>query len=67
MKRIEEEAQPAGRQNNGSMALRWAAAAFVETEKNYRRVMGYQNLWMLKAHLDENPEEKTMAKDKKLG
>jgi hypothetical protein len=24
------------------MALRWAAAAFVETEKNYRRIMGYQ-------------------------
>jgi len=25
---------------------------------------GYQNLWMLKAHLDEDPEEKTMAEDK---
>jgi putative transposase len=38
---------------NGSMALRWAAASFVETEKNYRRIMGYQDLWMLKAHLDD--------------
>ncbi len=37
----------------GEMALRWAAAAFVETEKNYRRLMGYQQLWMLKAALDE--------------
>jgi len=31
------------------MALRRAAVAFIETEKNYRRVMGYQNLWMLNA------------------
>lgn len=37
---------------HGSMALRWAAASFVETEKNYRRIMGYRDLWMLKAHLD---------------
>lgn len=49
------------------MALRWAAVTFVETEKNCRRVMGYQNLQMLKAHLDEDPEEKTMAVDKKVG
>jgi hypothetical protein len=34
------------------VALRWAAVAFVETEKNYRRIMGYQQLWMLKATLD---------------
>ncbi len=25
---------------------------FVETEKNYRRIMEYQQLWMLKAALD---------------
>ena len=23
------------------MALRWAAASFVETEKSYRRIIGY--------------------------
>lgn len=38
---------------NGSMALRWAAASFVETEKNYRRIIGYDQLWMLKAQLDD--------------
>ncbi len=38
---------------NGAMALRWAAASFVETEKNYRRIIGYDQLWMLKAHLDD--------------
>ncbi len=27
--------------------------AFVETEKNYRRIVGFDQLWMLKAHLDD--------------
>jgi transposase-like protein len=39
---------------NGAMALRWAAASFVETEKNYRRIIGYDQLWILKAHLDDH-------------
>jgi transposase-like protein len=42
---------------NGEMALRWSAVAFVETEKNYRRVMGHKHLWMLKAHLDHEDED----------
>ncbi|MEN8183692.1 MAG: transposase [Myxococcota bacterium] len=39
---------------NGAMALRWAAASFVETEKSYRRIIGYDQLWILKAHLDDH-------------
>ena len=35
------------------MALRWAAAAALETEKNFRKLMGHEDLWMLKAALDE--------------
>ena len=38
---------------NGTMALRWAASSFVETEKSYRKIIGHQDLWMLKAHLDD--------------
>ena len=38
---------------NGTMALRWAAASFVETEKSYRRIVGFDQFWMLKAHLDD--------------
>ncbi|MDA1349238.1 MAG: hypothetical protein O3A47_10325 [Chloroflexi bacterium] len=38
---------------NGAMALRWAAASFVETEKSYRRIIGHDQLWILKAHLDD--------------
>ncbi len=39
---------------NGAMALRWAAASFVETEKAYRRIIGYDQLWILKALLDDH-------------
>lgn len=38
---------------NAAMALRWAAASFVETEKSYRKIVGYDQIWMLKAHLDD--------------
>jgi transposase-like protein len=38
---------------NGTMALRWAAASFVETEKSDRRIVGFDQLWMLKARLDD--------------
>ena len=26
------------------------------TEKHYRRITGYEHLWMLKAHLDEEKD-----------
>jgi transposase-like protein len=38
---------------SGEMVLRWAAAALLETEKSFRKIMGYKDLWMLKAVLDE--------------
>jgi len=41
------------RWRSGEMALRWAVAAALETEKNFRRIIGHQDLWMLKAALDE--------------
>ena len=41
------------RWRSGEMALRWAAAAALETEKNFRKIIGHQDLWMLKAALDE--------------
>jgi hypothetical protein len=40
------------RWQDGKMVLRWAAAAFLETEKNFRRIQGYRDLWMLKAKLE---------------
>jgi transposase-like protein len=41
------------RWKDGKMVLRWAAAAFLATEKNFRKIMGYKDLWMLKAALNE--------------
>jgi transposase-like protein len=38
---------------SGEMVLRWAAAALLETEKHLRKIMGYKDLWMLKAVLNE--------------
>jgi putative transposase len=42
------------RWRDGKMVLRWAAAALLMTEENFRRIMGYRDLWMLKAALEEN-------------
>ena len=39
---------------NGSMVLRWAAAAYLETEKSFRKIIGHQELWTLKAALDRH-------------
>jgi putative transposase len=40
------------------MPARWIAAAFLTTEKNFRRVMGYRDLWALKAILRGEQEVK---------
>jgi len=42
------------RWRSGEMALRWAAAAALETERNFRKLMGHKDLWMLRAVLDED-------------
>ena len=36
------------------MAARWSAAAFLEIEKSFRKIMGYRDLWALKAILDRS-------------
>jgi len=42
--------------------LRWAAAAALECEKRFRKISGFQDLWMLKAALEEGrlPSEKSL-------
>lgn len=42
------------RWRDGAMCLRWAAAGALETEKNFRRIMGHKDLWILQAALDED-------------
>ena len=41
---------------DGAMTLRWCAAALSEHEKRFRKVMGYKDLWMLKAALNAGAE-----------
>jgi putative transposase len=36
---------------DGAMAQRWVAAAMVETEKHFKRIHGYKQLWMLESNL----------------
>ncbi|MEE8435747.1 MAG: IS256 family transposase, partial [bacterium] len=40
------------RWRNGKRVLRWAASAFLATEKNFRRIQGHRDLWRLKAALE---------------
>ena len=39
------------RWRDGKMALRWAASALLNTEQHFNRIMGYRDLWILKAAL----------------
>jgi hypothetical protein len=44
------------------MALRWTAAS-----KGFRRIMGYIDIWMLKAILDERDRDKQLARQAVAG
>ncbi|MFQ5917292.1 MAG: IS256 family transposase [Candidatus Binatia bacterium] len=48
------------RWRDGEMVKRWAAAALLAAEKNFRRILGYRDLWMLEAQLrsEAKAEEK---------
>jgi len=39
------------RWRDAAMVQRWAAASFLATEKNFRRIMGWKDLWQLEAIL----------------
>ena len=45
--------------------MRWAAVTFRETEKHYRRITGFEHLWMLKAHVHD--EDGALAEVQKAG
>ena len=40
------------------MMLRWAASTFLDVEKRFRRILGYRDLWVLKAILDDKHVDK---------
>jgi len=45
-----------------SMVMYWAASALLETEKKFRKLQGYRDLWMLKAALKSLEEDKKEQK-----
>jgi transposase-like protein len=49
------------RWKDGAMVLRWAATAFLATEANFRRIIGYQELWTLRALLDDDVTQTKVA------
>ena len=55
------------RWRNGAMVVRWAAAALLETEKHYKKIMGYRDLWQLHAHLNELDIKHGLVAEQKAG
>jgi putative transposase len=51
---------------DGAMALRWAAAALLATEKKFRKIYGSSGLWVLEGYLDTNNQE-PLAQEKSAG
>jgi hypothetical protein len=45
------------RWRDAAMVERWAAASFLATEKNFRRIMGWKDLWQLEAILGRRATE----------
>ena len=52
---------------SGSMALRWVAAAFDASSQGYRKIMGYKNLYMLKATLDQPSKDRALVEQAAAG
>jgi len=42
------------------MVVRWVAASLLDMEKRFKRIMGYQQLWMLEAKLNDLTETETV-------
>lgn len=43
-----------------AMVVRWVAASLLDMEERFKRIMGYQQLWMLEAKLKELVEDDTV-------
>jgi putative transposase len=52
------------RWRDAAMVERWVAASFLATEKNFRRIMGWKDLWQLDAILGRKVSESPAAQQK---
>lgn len=51
------------RWRDGQMVVRWVAGAYLLTEKNFRKLMGYKQLWALAALLGRNEKKSVTLKE----
>ena len=49
-----------------TMVVRWVASSLLEMENRFRRIMGYQQLWILEAKLNELAAESGIAKHEQV-
>ena len=49
------------RWRDAAMVQRWAAASFLATEKNFRRIMGWKDLWQLETILGRKVSDQDAA------
>jgi len=61
------EQRLSAKRTGGKMVLRWATAAFLETEKHFKRTGGYKQRWMLKSYLGDLEKDKALAEKRKAG
>jgi transposase-like protein len=65
---VRRQTRRVSRWRSGEMVLRWAASAFLNAEKKFNRIIGYRDLWILKAALNagagDDNARKELAKQK---
>lgn len=54
------------RWRDGQMVLRWTASSLLSIEKRMRRIMGYEQLWVLEAKLMDADGEQNLAEKGKV-
>jgi transposase-like protein len=64
---VREKTRRVSHWQNQDMAMRWTAGAIMATAEKFRRIMGYQQLWMLQAHLDHKADSTEVVTQRKTG
>lgn len=64
---IREKTHRISRWQNEAMALRWAATSLLATAGRFRRIMGYQQLWILQQNLKRFAASAEVVTQRKAG
>ena len=64
---IREKPHRISRWQNEAMALRWAATSLLATAGRFRRIMGYQQLWILQQNLQRFAASAEVVTQRKAG